>query len=66
MSKALPRFMYGDPMQTAMRMEAQSCKGCVSLERVFGVDVCGKGRKQARRCWQFEQIKGVECSSAIL
>ena len=57
MSKALPRFMYGDPMQTAMRMEAQSCKGCVSLERVFGVDVCGKARKYAVKCNQFELKK---------
>lgn len=57
MSKALPRFMYGDPCMIAMRMEAQSCKGCVSLERVFGVDVCGKARKRAIKCNQFELKK---------
>lgn len=61
MGKAMPRFMYGDPMRAAMRSEARSCKGCASLERVFGRELCAKGNK-TRRCGQFVQTKKGEAN----
>lgn len=57
MSNALPRHMYGDPMQAAMRAEAESCKGCEherkeqTFSQVFML--CNKDKKHGKRCSRY-------------
>ena len=54
---ALPSWQYRDPLEAAMRMEAQSCKGCV-FERsatVFNerVMLCEKDKPHGTKCKLF-------------
>lgn len=58
----LPRWMYGDPMRAAMRAESRSCSGCRDLERLFGREVCTRGRKNLIKCRFFN--KGEVCTEA--
>lgn len=59
MSKAMPAYMYQDPMQAAMRAEAQSCQGCASTWRSFAIVVCMLGKKHGNRCKDYiESEKG--------
>lgn len=57
MAEVLERWMYGDPLQAAMRKEAQSCKGCEFevFEQWFGERVmrCLKDNKHGVKCKQY-------------
>lgn len=51
---ALEHWMYRDPMEAAMRLEAQSCKGC-RHERsaiIFNkrVKLCDKNKPHGTKC----------------
>ena len=50
-----------DPERVAMRIEAQSCKGCQSIEtvKVFGVvrTICDNGQPMNRRCRKYKEKK---------
>lgn len=63
MSNALPRHMYGDPMEAAIRAEAKSCRGCAHevVERWFGENrtICAKDKKHGTRCNRYT-LKGRE------
>jgi hypothetical protein len=54
MSNALPRFMYGDPLEAMIQIEAGSCKGCKFeiTEKLFGEKLkrCQKDKKHGTRC----------------
>lgn len=54
----LPAHMYGDPMQSAMRAEAQRCTGCKHLQKLLGRDFCGRGKRELKRCKKFDETKG--------
>lgn len=58
MSRALPSHMYRDPMECAMRSEAQRCDGCRHLERMFDRELCLAGRKELKKCRKFELNRG--------
>lgn len=57
MAEVLERWMYGDPMEAAMRKEAQSCKGCEfkRKEQWFGEwrMRCLKDKKYGVKCKQY-------------
>jgi hypothetical protein len=58
---ALEQWMYRDPMEAAMRLEAQSCKGCVfeCPVKAFGqqVGMCAKGKPYGQKCKEFRLTK---------
>jgi hypothetical protein len=45
-----------------MRAEEQRCTGCKSLEKAFGREFCGIGRRELKKCKKF--TKG-ETNAAI-
>ena len=52
-------FMYRDPAEIVERAERYTCKGCIYLARVFGMDVCSradnrKPGEQLRRCRKYD------------
>ncbi len=57
----LERWQYGDPLEVAIRREAQSCKGCHSIETVdiFGTirTICDDGEPKERRCRKYKEIQ---------
>lgn len=54
---ALPAWMYRDPMEAAMRLEARSCNGCRHLIEIPGAELCGVGRRETVKCKRFELKK---------
>ena len=50
-SKALPRFMYGDPADVVERVEMDrlGCRACVSHLAVFDRVVCGDPRNEMKQ-----------------
>lgn len=64
MAEVLERWMYGDPMQAAMRREAQSCKGCEFevTENWFNERVmrCLKDRQHGAKCKQYKETSIAE------
>lgn len=50
-----------DPERVAMRREAQSCKGCQSIDTVmlFGTEqmICDDGRPKERRCRKYQGVQ---------
>lgn len=57
-SSALPRYMYGDPSEVAMRNEEKQCTGCRHLAKLLGREFCGVGRRKMTRCKKFDEKKG--------
>jgi hypothetical protein len=59
--KALPVFLYRDPLEVAIAREAQSCKGCAHEQTYeFGgrtVKICGEGKAHGSRCKTFREKK---------
>ena len=59
----LESWKYRDPMESAIRAEATSCKGCANeiTERMFGevVMLCRKDKKHGIRCNRYI-LKGRE------
>jgi len=59
--KDLELWETKNPEQVAMRREAQSCKGCQSIEtvKVFGAveTICDDGRPKERRCRKYKEAK---------
>lgn len=58
MSTALESYLYGDPMEAAIRREGQkkkSCEGCAYSETVFGKKVCTKGKRGDGRCRLYKE-----------
>ena len=59
MAKAMPAFMYKDPMEAAIRLEEPVCKGCIHKitlqERAF----CGVGKRELKKCDRYKQEGGV-------
>ena len=58
MSVVLESYLYGDPLEAAIRREGQkkkSCDGCAHSETVFGKKVCMKGKRHTSRCVLFEE-----------
>lgn len=53
----LDAWRYNDPLEVAMREEAETCKGCVfeELVRAFGEThhVCTRKRKYGKRCKEY-------------
>ena len=56
---AFQRDYYGDPMQAAMRKQAQSCHRCMFEQVVrFGTDqvkICAKDRQYGVKCKLFTE-----------
>ena len=56
-AEAFERWMYGDPLEAAMRIESKSCKGCEFevLEKWFSERVmrCLKDKKHGMKCKQY-------------
>lgn len=55
---AFPSNMYRDPMESAMRAEESSCKGCRHLEKLLSREFCGKGKRTLRKCRKYDEKKG--------
>ena len=53
-STALPAHFYRDPMESAMRSEESSCKGCKSVTKVLGRELCGRGRRIMKKCKKYD------------
>lgn len=54
----LPAYMYRDPMEAAMRAEDRKCNDCRHRDNAFGVEFCGAGRKELKKCWKYEAKRG--------
>jgi hypothetical protein len=49
------KFEMEDPEKVLINKEAITCKGCINLVRLFGLEYCGKGKSKPgvlnmRRC----------------
>ena len=57
----LERWQYGDPLEVAIRREAQSCKGCATIQvwQVQGETkiVCDNGVPQDVKCKKWKAKK---------
>jgi hypothetical protein len=57
----LEQWETKDPERVAMKREAQSCKGCQSIEtvRLFGTveTIYDDGRPKERRCRKYKEAK---------
>jgi hypothetical protein len=57
----LEQWETKDPERVAIRREAQSCRGCQSIEtvRLFGTveTICDDGRPKERRCRKYKEAK---------
>ena len=56
---ALPAWQYRDPLEAAIRAEAESCKGCVfeCPVKIAGatLGICVKGKQHGSKCREFRQ-----------
>lgn len=57
MNGVLPSHMYRDPLESAMRNEAKSCKGCIFIIELLGRVGCEKGKRGTSRCKHYNDEK---------
>ncbi len=54
MPKAMPRYMYGDPLDAAIRNEERKCTGCRHLLPILDREFCGIGRRTLTKCRKYD------------